>query len=74
MKEAYAPIAIAALIATIMTTVMPSAALARHRLHHARFAKARLHVRAAVEDRYQPVTALPPMRYYGGPKSPMWRG
>jgi hypothetical protein len=42
--------------------------------------KGRLHVRSAVyESQAQlvsqpPMTHLGPMRYYGGPKSPMWRG
>jgi hypothetical protein len=74
MKERYRPITTVVLIAAIMTTAMPSVASARHRLHRARFAKARLHVRPVAEDKCRPVTALPPMRYYGGPKSPMWRG
>ena len=74
MRERYGPIAILVLIAAITTTAMPSAASATHRLHRARFAKAHLHVRPVAEDKCQPVTAFPPMRYYGGPKSPMWRG
>ncbi|MBR1086307.1 hypothetical protein JQ621_02325 [Bradyrhizobium manausense] len=38
----------------------------RHAHHHAPTATARL---AAQEP-----SSLGPMRYYGGPKSPMWRG
>jgi hypothetical protein len=73
-------IAIVALATAMMTAGLCSDAVARHH-------KKRLHVRSHtlervadkrrwfVEQRFveqQPVR-LGPMRYYGGPKSPMWR-
>jgi hypothetical protein len=41
--------------------------------------KGRLHARSPIYESHaqlvsQPPARLGPMRYYGGPKSPMWRG
>jgi hypothetical protein len=60
------------LLAIILTAGIRGDALAKHR-------KGRLHARSvAYESRAQRVSQQPvrlgPMRYYGGPKSPMWRG
>jgi hypothetical protein len=60
------------LIATILTAGICGDALAK--VH-----KGRLHARSSIyESRAQLVSQQPvqpgPMRYYGGPKSPMWRG
>jgi hypothetical protein len=60
------------LLAIILTAGICGDALAKHR-------KGRLHAHSvACESRAQLVSQRPvrlgPMRYYGGPKSPMWRG
>jgi hypothetical protein len=60
------------LIATILTAGICGDALAKAH-------KGRLHARSSIyESRAQLVSEQParlgPMRYYGGPKSPMWRG
>jgi hypothetical protein len=60
------------LIATILTAGICGDALAKAH-------KGRLHARSSIyESRAQLVSQQPvqpgPMRYYGGPKSPMWRG
>jgi hypothetical protein len=60
------------LVAAILIVGICGDALAKHR-------KGRLHARSvAYESRAQLVSQQPvrlgPMRYYGGPKSPMWRG
>ena len=63
----------ATLITAVLTAGLCGDAVAK--VHH----KGRLHARsAAYESRAQVVSPAParlgPMRYYGGPKSPMWRG
>jgi hypothetical protein len=60
------------LIATMLTAGICGDALAKAH-------KGRLHARSPIsESRAQLVSQQParlgPMRYYGGPKSPMWRG
>jgi hypothetical protein len=74
-------ISLIALIAATVIVAIPGDAFARHGMHHAHgmrhahYGRHVLHARAAVpNDVVQPTTSLPPMRYYGGPKSPMWRG
>jgi hypothetical protein len=65
-------IGVAALVAAVLTVGVCGDAAAK--THH----KRHLHVRHAVSESYaqfvppQPVR-LGAMRYYGGPKSPMWR-
>jgi hypothetical protein len=64
-------IGFATLVAAIMTAGFSGNAVAAHKGHR--------HVHSSVyESRAQlvsPQLAQPgPMRYYGGPKSPMWRG
>ena len=67
-----ARIGVAALVAVVLTTGICGDAAARtHKRHwHARS--------SSYESRAQLVSQKParlgPMRYYGGPKSPMWRG
>jgi hypothetical protein len=66
-----ARIGFAALVAAIVTAGFSGNALAAHKGHR--------HVHSAVyQSQAQLVspqpTQLGPMRYYGGPKSPMWRG
>jgi hypothetical protein len=61
-----------ALVAAVLTAGLSGEAAAK--VH-----KGRLHARSAVYESQaqlvsQPPTHLGPMRYYGGPKSPMWRG
>jgi hypothetical protein len=65
-------IGLVTLVATMLTAGPGSDALAKAH-------KGRLHARSAVYESQaqlvaQPATHLGPMRYYGGPKSPMWRG
>jgi len=66
-----ASIAFVALIAALLTDGFTGEALAKvHRAH--------MHVRGAVYQSHAQLVSpepdhLGPMRYYGGPKSPMWR-
>jgi hypothetical protein len=65
-------IGLVTLVAAILTASLGGAAVAK--VH-----KSRVHARGAVHESHaemvsQPATHLGPMRYYGGPKSPMWRG
>jgi len=60
------------LIATVLTAGISGDAIAKVHKRH-------LHARSIVsESRAQPVSQQPvrlgAMRYYGGPKSPMWHG
>jgi hypothetical protein len=62
-------IGLVTLVAAILTASLSGEAVA----------KVRVHAGSAVYESYaqmvwQPATHLGPMRYYGGPKSPMWRG
>ena len=58
--------AVTLLAAPAMVVVRSGDALAKHRKHFAR------HHRVVVAQAVTP-PALGQMRYYGGPKSPMWR-
>jgi hypothetical protein len=67
-----ASIGFVTLVAAILTAGLCGDAIAK--VH-----KGRLHVRSATsESRAQLISKQPvwlgPMRYYGGPKYPMWRG
>jgi hypothetical protein len=65
-------IASVTLVAAIAVVALSSEAFARRGVHHAhRWHKHHYVVR---DDPPQTTVNLPPMRYYGGPKSPMWRG
>jgi hypothetical protein len=57
-----------ALLATMLAAWISAEALAK--------AKVRLYdaQRSLYDTRATLPVSLPPMRYYGGPKSPMWRG
>jgi hypothetical protein len=64
------------LVGAILTVGLCGDAFARH--HFARHHKGHLHARGSLsESRAQLVTEQPAqpgaLRYYGGPKSPMWR-
>lgn len=66
----------AVLCGALLTTVVSGEAFARHhggrldaRLHNTRHAFASSHAELASRQPSQPG----PLRYYGGPKSPMWR-
>jgi hypothetical protein len=66
-----ARIGVATLVVVLTTAISGDAAAKTHKRH--------LHARSVVyESRAQLVSQAPtrlgPMRYYGGPKSPMWRG
>jgi hypothetical protein len=65
-------IAIATLVAATVVTGLSSEAFARRGVHHAH--GGHLHHYVVRDDPPQTTVDLPPMRYYGGPKSPMWRG
>jgi hypothetical protein len=58
------------LLGTIVTTSGEAAARHRKRHLHAHRSIAESHAQLLLQ---QPMR-LGPMRYYGGPKSPMWRG
>jgi hypothetical protein len=65
-------IGLVTLVAAMLTASLSGEAVAK--VH-----KSRVHARSAVYESpaqmvLQPATHLGPMRYYGGPKSPMWRG
>jgi hypothetical protein len=67
-----APIGFVTMITAVLTAGLCGDAVAKAH-------KGRLHVRSATsESRAQLVSQQParlgPMRYYGGPKYPMWRG
>jgi hypothetical protein len=65
-------IVIATLVTAIVMAVLSGEAFARRGVHHAqRWHKHHYVVRY---DPPQTTVDLPAMRYYGGPKSPMWRG
>jgi hypothetical protein len=70
-----ARIGLAGLVAAIAAFATCGEAAAKMHKHHHWHAHARS---VAYESRAQLVTPPParlgPMRYYGGPKSPMWRG
>jgi hypothetical protein len=66
-----AQIGFATLVAAIVTTGFSGNAVAAHKGHR--------HVHSSVyESHAQLISQQPaqpgPLRYYGGPKSPMWRG
>jgi hypothetical protein len=64
-----------ALLAATAIAAVSSGALARRGVHHrAHVSKRRLPNHFVRDDPPQTTVNLPPMRYYGGPKCPMWRG
>ncbi len=63
-----------ALVAAVAIAGFSNGALARRGIGHHHFSKLSWHHRAAPAESYPTSVALPPMRFYGGPKSPMWRG
>jgi hypothetical protein len=63
-----------ALAATMAVAGFSNEAMARHHVHRAHFSKLIMQQQIAPDDLHPTSVALPPMRYYGGPKSPMWRG
>jgi hypothetical protein len=67
-------IVIATLVAAIVIVALSGEAFARRGVDHARFSSRHLHHDVVRNDPPQATVNLPPMRYYGGPKSPMWRG
>jgi hypothetical protein len=67
-------IATTALGTMIVIVAFANDASARRGVRHAHFGKLSWHSRAAPDDSHPALMALPAMRYYGGPKSPMWRG
>jgi hypothetical protein len=69
-----ARIGMAVLLAILCIVGMSSSASARHAKHHVRVADRAEQISAwRVEPASQQSARLGPMRYYGGPKSPMWR-
>jgi hypothetical protein len=64
-----------ALLAATAIAAVSSDAVARRGVHHrVHVSKRRLPNQFVRDDPPQTTVNLPPMRYYGGPKSPMWRG
>jgi hypothetical protein len=63
----------ALLVATAIAAVS-SDALARRGVHPAHFGGRHLPNHFVRDDLPQTTVNLSPMRYHGGPKSPMWRG
>jgi hypothetical protein len=66
-------IGFAFLAAVIAATAMPGEAWAKHWKHVARHHCTRKQLQDAQASIVRQPTRLGPMRYYGGPKSPMWR-
>jgi len=60
--------------ATMAIAGFSSGARAMHHVHRAHFSKSMIQQHVAPGDSHPVSVALPAMRYYGGPKSPMWRG
>jgi hypothetical protein len=60
------------LVISIMIIAAPAEAAARHRSHIVRHHQTHPSVRV-VQAAPAPAVTLGAMRYYGGPKSPMWR-
>jgi hypothetical protein len=77
MNTKLARIGFAVLVGTILTAGLCSDAVAKARKGHLHGHHVHAH-HVIYESRAQLVTQQPvrlgPMRYYGGPKSPMWRG
>ena len=67
-------IATAALVAAVAVAGLASEARAASGVRHTHLGKVSLHHGAAQDETYSTTVARPAMRYYGGPKSPMWRG
>ena len=65
-------IAIGAMVAATAIILAPAEAAAKHRKHLVHLRRAYASV-LMVQAAAPPATTLGPMRYYGGPKSPMWR-
>jgi hypothetical protein len=63
-----------AVLAATAIAAVSSDAHARRGVHRARFGKRHLPNHFVRDDPPQTTVNLPPMRYYGGPKCPMWRG
>lgn|GEM_PF-3316789 len=66
----------AILFGALLTSAVSGEALAGH---HSRHLHARLHAHHGFASSHAELVSpqpshLGPMRYYGGPKSPMWRG
>jgi hypothetical protein len=63
-----------ALLTATAIAAVSGDALARHGIHRAHFSKRHMPAHFVRDDPPKTTVTLPPMRYYGGPKSPMWRG
>jgi hypothetical protein len=60
--------------AMILTAGLADDAAARHRVHTAHFRALKARAQYVQSVPVQGNTGPTAMRYYGGPKSPMWRG
>jgi hypothetical protein len=67
-------IVIATLVAAIVVAVLSGEVFARRGVHHAQFGRRHLRHDVVRIDPPRTTVDLPAMRYYGGQKSPMWRG
>ena len=57
-------------VMVVLTTGFCGEAVANHRVHVARHSLEKYILSASIHETTRPAT----MRYYGGPKSPMWSG
>jgi uncharacterized membrane protein YccC len=69
----FARINVGALIAVVAIIAAPADAAARHHKHMVHRHRTHASVQIAQMAAPQAAPTLGPMRYYGGPKSPMWR-
>jgi hypothetical protein len=74
MMERVRRMTTAALVAAAVVAGLAGDACAASGVRHTHVSRVGLHHRAAREESYSTTVARPGMRYYGGPKYPMWRG
>jgi hypothetical protein len=68
-----ARISFGVLATTLLIVAAPADATAKHHGHIARHHRAHPLIQVLAQDAAPPAATLGAMRYYGGPKSPMWR-
>jgi hypothetical protein len=73
VMERVRRITTAALVAAVVVASLASDACAASGVRRTHVSRLSLHHRAVQDESYS-TTVTRPMRYYGGPKYPMWRG
>jgi hypothetical protein len=68
-----ARISFGVLATTLLIVAAPTDATAKHHRHIARHHRAHPSIQVVAQDAAPPAAPLGAMRYYGGPKSLMWR-